>query len=94
MGLFYNGEFCFAKNTNHAAGIVVKIAESVGLKPNVEYSDVKITSNETATAVWVSVWVQNPKYELMHEFTKLVLNHSSELCQHVKVATHYIKGEL
>lgn len=91
MSLWYTAEVFFDKDTRGAKDIVKKAGKKLGIPLEEPYSETSLKEYQTTQNVIVEVAVCNPRYDLMHDFTKTVLKH--DLCRAVQVTTWYSKGE-
>lgn len=87
MGLFYHATFAFKPETRNAKGLVLKAAKAVGL--DIQQNGESYCNELAGHRLLVEVSVQFPRYELMHAFTKSLIEHPSKLCTWASVSTHY-----
>lgn len=86
MSIWYSATFHFKEQTNFPEGIVIAEAKKLGLVFNSsEYCEEHLKTQ----GLLVEVNIQNPDYDLVHQLTKNVIEHPSELCFWVRVNTHY-----
>lgn len=93
MSLWYNASFQFKPETQNAAGIVKKAAERNEIPVGVGEARVKVDRLSSDGTQYISISVQDPRYDRMHEFTKEVLEKTNGLCVSVHVNTWYLRGE-